>query len=206
MHTHAEVYLESSDNWEKQVENILLPYDESLTIEEEVGEDGEIYDYNPNGLFDWYQIGGRWTGSHGRYNPAEDISNYETCKWCHGTGLRNDEVGIKARRENPDYKCNGCCTYGENGKMEAGYFGAGMALKWNTEWVNHESNIVAVEKIDDKLDCGTIFINNECWEFELWDEETKKWIPNPEFNGNVKDFLNKKGITTGFLVTVDYHW
>jgi|GEM_PF-5786012 len=207
MHTHAEIYLESNENWQEQVEDILSQYDANLEIQEEKDEDGNLYWCNPNGIFDWYEIGGRWTGSHGNYNPEEDIRNYEKCRLCDGTGLRNDEIGLKHRQENPDYKCNGCYHYNrDTGVDEPGFFGVGMALKWPTDWFNHESNIIPIEEIDEKLDCGTIFFNGDYWENEEWDYDNKKFKPNKDFNGNVKEFLTKNNITTGFLVTVDYHW
>lgn len=42
-------------------EQQLAPYDENLAVET-VDEDGEIYTRNPDAKWDWYEIGGRWTG------------------------------------------------------------------------------------------------------------------------------------------------
>jgi len=145
MHNHAEVYLENLKDWKSQVEEILLPYDENLNTE--------------NGLFDWYQIGGRWTGSHGNYDPETDPLNFD-----------------------------------EKGK-----------LNWPALWVDHSSNIIAVENVDDELTCATIFFDNTYFESSYWSDVKKDFVANKEFDGNVKKFLSKRGITTGFLVTVDYH-
>jgi hypothetical protein len=41
----------------------ILEYEYSKYNEEEIGFDGEIYStYNPNSKWDWYAIGGRWSG------------------------------------------------------------------------------------------------------------------------------------------------
>lgn len=39
----------------------LAPYDENLEVEA-YEEDGETYHHNPKAKWDWYSIGGRWTG------------------------------------------------------------------------------------------------------------------------------------------------
>lgn len=53
----------------------MAPYDESLEIEQ-VTEDGETYWTNPQSFWDWWQIGGRWTG------------HLDGCNGCNGTGER----------------------------------------------------------------------------------------------------------------------
>lgn len=69
---------------------------------------------NPNSKWDWYQIGGRWTGVLvPNYNPNEDPANQETCFLCHGTGKRTD-MDVEGG-------CNGCK-------------GTGVATKWPTQW------------------------------------------------------------------------
>jgi len=70
-------------------------------IDDEFSEDGG------DGKYDWYQLGGRFTGYFTDYNPNTDPKNVETCGLCEGTGMRNDEMGQKTREQNPDYKCNG---------------------------------------------------------------------------------------------------
>jgi hypothetical protein len=44
---------------QKNVGSVLAQYDENLEVAE-YGEEGTMY--NPNGHWDWYQIGGRWAG------------------------------------------------------------------------------------------------------------------------------------------------
>ena len=69
---------------------------------------------NPNGKWDWWTIGGRWTG-HLRpdYDPYKDPRNLKTCWLCHGTGKRDDELGRNFRLKDPTYTCNGCNGSGQ---------------------------------------------------------------------------------------------
>lgn len=77
---------------------------------------------NPNARWDWWTVGGRWTGMLSPvYDPEEDPTNTEVCNLCGGTGLRNDTLGRKARAEDPAYTCNGC-----DGKK--------IRTKWPTQW------------------------------------------------------------------------
>jgi hypothetical protein len=81
-----------------------------------VERDGRYYKRtNPNRRWDWWQVGGRWTGllSPG-YDPEKDPANIETCRLCDGTGRRADMV--------VENGCNGCQ-------------GTGRCVKWPTAWV-----------------------------------------------------------------------
>jgi len=65
--------------------------------------------YNPQSKFDWWVIGGRWTGMlRPDYNPWTDPRNLEACDMCGGTGKRDDVLGRDSRRKCPGYSCNGC--------------------------------------------------------------------------------------------------
>lgn len=41
---------------------------------------------DPAGWWDWYQIGGRWTGHLSDYDPRDDPANTRPCRTCSGTG------------------------------------------------------------------------------------------------------------------------
>lgn len=62
--------------------------------------------YNPKSKWDWYVIGGRWTGEFSDYDPLKDPANWEPCTICGGTGTRSDAIAI-ANGFKPGY-CNGC--------------------------------------------------------------------------------------------------
>lgn len=40
--------------------------------------------YNPKSKWDWYQVGGRWTGFLSDYNPLDDPNNVKECFHCQG--------------------------------------------------------------------------------------------------------------------------
>lgn len=119
------------------VERAMAPYDEQLEVEEYVEEDGTTYMHNPQSFWDWYQIGGRWTGHFARdeYDPELDRRNWEPCNICQGTGMRTDKLGNDARKRDPSYTCNACSGSAERGLP------VGWRIKWPTEWVNDVGNI-----------------------------------------------------------------
>jgi hypothetical protein len=45
------------------------------------------------GFWDWYQIGGRYTGILSGYDPSADPANHFPCMWCDGTGTTTSTVG-----------------------------------------------------------------------------------------------------------------
>ncbi len=91
--------------------------------------------YNPASHWDWYVIGGRWTGALTGYDPHDDPRNMEPCDLCHGTGTRSWSPEDEARKvavlpgevadppitETKLIQCNGC-------------EGKGSRLKWPSEW------------------------------------------------------------------------
>jgi hypothetical protein len=90
---------------------------------------------NPQGYWDWWSIGGRWTGRLSGYDPETDPTNSEVCFICAGTGRRDDAIGNQARLADPAYKCNGCD-------------GSGVAVKWPTSWADHDGDIVPALAVD----------------------------------------------------------
>ena len=73
---------------------------------------------NDEGYWDWWVRGGRWTGifASEAEQPENNPKNYETCKQCNGTGLRNDKIGREERERDPAYTCNGCSGKGKHMK------------------------------------------------------------------------------------------
>ncbi len=166
MHEHAEVLIKHADHVEEQIKAIMEPYREIYFDDE---------DSEPQGWWDFYQIGGRWKGEHDpEYSQTKDPLHWETCWLCAGTGKRTDMVVSDG--------CNGCG-------------GTGVKLKWPTQWGSHHSDIIPVEKVTPKLTCarlilpGIDMLTSDDWNNGL----------------NVKDALDKHNIISGYLVTVDYH-
>jgi hypothetical protein len=159
------------------IATILAPWDEGDHLVDAVDElDGTVYQHNPNGRWDWWQLGGRWTGvwSAG-YDPRKDPANRETCWLCGGTGLRSDERGNAWRAKNPSYTCNGC-GYGEDATP-------GIKLKHPNVWVKHpELDVVPVAallKADEEKLPYAIAAAPDVWlERKTWDGENFRECPD----------------------------
>lgn len=90
--------------------------------------------YNPRSKWDFYKIGGWWTGMLAGYDPTEDIENWETCPACGGTGRLDAELGIRHREENLTYTCTGCD-------------GTGWSVKSPSRFRDHEGNVQPVANL-----------------------------------------------------------
>lgn len=216
MHYQAEVFIPSNKNVEAQIERIMSPYDENeRCVFKEIKEGDEDYeDYdedkitgkrgywtNPKGFWDWFEIGGRWSGEHDDYDPYSNPINYEPCYICGGTGFRCDNVGMEARDDDPTYTCNGCGQYdNENKVWTHGKIGKGLKPKWNV--ARYDGDVVAIKDIKKELTAYTLIVNGEVFHKKEWNGET---FVDGGFNGNVLEKLKELGITDGYLVTVDYH-
>lgn len=87
---------------------------------------------NPQGRWDWWQVGGRWTGCWSEYDPCADPVNQECCRQCGGSGRRDDQVGRDLRAKDPNFACNGCQ-------------GSGSSVKW--ELAPHAGDIVPAAQL-----------------------------------------------------------
>lgn len=86
--------------------------------------------------WDWFQIGGRWTGTLDGYEPGKDPANLKPCEFCEATGTTTEAVAQKypAYREHVGKPCIQCN-------------GTGQAQKWPTEWKRHEGDVRPVESL-----------------------------------------------------------
>lgn len=129
---------ENADDVEEKVAELLEPYNEN----------GE---WNREGSrWDWWVIGGRWTGALDGYDPEKDPANVETCNLCAGTGMRNDEIGRKHRAQNPEYTCNGCD-------------GEGKRVKWPTQWKRHQGDMVPATKVPSEFTPFALVTPDGAW-------------------------------------------
>lgn len=210
MHSHAEVWLETIEDLDDQISGIMEPYSENNKVmlrSEEWTDDNnrvhkETYWTNPKGWWDWFVIGGRWTGVKDNYDPRKDRRNWEKCPLCEGTGYRSDELGKEAREKNPTYTCNACGEYDNEKKVWThGGLPEGMRVAWH--YKRHDGDIMPVKDISDDLSCYTLIIGKDVFHMEEWDGNT---FVKTDFDGKVKQKLDQMGITDGYLVTVDYHY
>uniref|UniRef100_UPI003F49400C hypothetical protein n=1 Tax=Pseudonocardia sp. CA-138482 TaxID=3240023 RepID=UPI003F49400C len=131
MHYLAFVIIPAEGDPTDLVTETLAPFDEQLEVPTvKVGElarlgdaaEAEIepveYEGNPRGLWDWWQIGGRWTGWLSGYDPRTDPALTEPCPQCHGDLAE-------------DRGCNGCDS-------------TGRARIWPTSWPRHDGDIVVM--------------------------------------------------------------
>jgi hypothetical protein len=89
---------------------------------------GRFYDRtNPNKKWDWWMIGGRWTGHFKPgYDADKDPTKREICRLCAGTGTRTDMTVANG--------CNGCQ-------------GSGVTTTWPTQWKAMESDQLQIKDI-----------------------------------------------------------
>jgi len=161
-------------------------------------EDGETYWHNPNGKWDWWQLGGRWTGVWSEYDPEQDPANWEQCWLCNGTGMRDDERAREWRARNPEYSCNGC---GHDGPKKPG-----VALKWPTQWVQRpQLDVVPVSKLLDDPKARipyAICAAPDVWlEKETWTGET--WLECPDWPAVARAALELR--RDCWIAAVDVH-
>lgn len=172
------------DEVEPYVEKAMSPH-----IEEWDGEE-------KRGFWDWWQVGGRWTGVWGEYDPQQDPANIETCRVCGGAGLRPDAARFE--NETPGWTehtggCNGCR-------------GKGTCMKWPTEWRSYDGDIIKVAALLNNplqrpitvvLPDGTA-VERERWTGEEWTKQT-----DDEWEDALAEALTPHRDQA--LVAVDYH-
>jgi hypothetical protein len=111
-----------------------------------------------NDWWDWYQIGGRWTGALDGYDPTKDPANQEPCRFCNATGKRTDMVVANG--------CNACN-------------GTGIAQKWPTEYGFREGDIVPLETLTQETYVNQIH-RVVCSYGDYASEEYVPWAPEGE--------------------------
>ena len=143
--------------------------------------------YGEGREWDWFQVGGRWTGLFDGYNPNKDPKNRVKCQYCNGTGKRKDMV--------VEGGCNGCN-------------GTGKELKWPTDWKTRKGDILPVSKLTKKHLEGVCAVCCEGYgwlggdEYVPWAEDLKSKFKPREFPS--LKWL-KKQYAKGVVVVIDCH-
>lgn len=188
------VLVEPDQEVEDAVERLPAPYDENIEVPpyehvcycvEDDAPDPECYDchgegvvdstYNPKSKWDWYQIGGRWSGLFAQdYDPEKDPRNQEVCDLCGGTGHRRDLIwyraehgGVTAAPPTPDAEpvpwCNGCA-------------GKGQRVMWPTQWIPAPGNTSRVGDLPEgTVPYAVVTPNGEWYEKGLSRNENPDW-------------------------------
>jgi hypothetical protein len=136
-HFLAFVLIPGEGDADQLVAETLAPYSENLEVEQRPYGDPEpdgtydTYGWNPRGIWDWFTIGGRWTGHLAQlvtgqpYSPETDPANIEPCDYCDGTGVRRDGITPGT--------CNACLDTSDSTAWDKP--GRGFRTKWPTQWV-----------------------------------------------------------------------
>lgn len=157
------------------------------TMREVACEVARIMEPYGNGIeYDWFQLGGRWTGKFDGYDPQKDPKNSRTCTLCGGTGERKD-MAVKNG-------CNGCN-------------GSGKEILWPTQWKPRKGDTKAVKKlIQADIDVYAVCCDGYGW---LGGDEYIPWAEDHEskFRRREKPPLDwiKKTFPRGMAVVVDCH-
>jgi hypothetical protein len=166
-----------------QVEELMAPW--------YVGENSD------DGWWDWWVIGGRFTGLLSGYDPKQDPVNQEICTTCNGTGTRPgglEEFGAKWLAWVKG--CNGC-------------LGTGHTTKWRL--APHDGDIQIADAVlrwmdqnpEEGAPCYTILSADGVHHRKTWDSDKEDYIHNPGFEQVVRDMLQKH--LGRRVVVVDYH-
>lgn len=133
---------------------------------------------NPNAKWDWWTIGGRWTGSISGFDAYNAPENQERCDGCFGTGIRpggREEFGEEWFKGTNG--CNGCK-------------GTGKRAKWTLN--DHDGDIQLVENVKkdfvpfaiidadgkwyEKGEMGWFGVSSGDKKEKVWDDQAKKLI------------------------------
>lgn len=177
MHYHCEIWTKEKPS-QGLLDKIMAPHND-----EGSGSDR---------FWDWWVVGGRYSGSHDGYDPSDDPQNIEICEICNGTGDRrkgpykDDSPGCR--------HCNGC---------------SGSGVKVTFMCVPHEEDILPLKDCKDDLTAYTLIVDKGRWpkvyHEETWNRKAQNFNKGPLDTKTVKQFLASLGITDGWLTTVDYH-
>ena len=135
---------------------------------------------NPRGRWDFYQIGGRWTGALDGYNPDDDPANQEQCRACNGSGYRDEEP------------CSAC-------------EGAGRSVVWPTRWKPHSGDVQNASVALHKGFIPYSLVSNDAQWFcsEVWSNRDRRFLPTiDDWEGFVRECL---ATHKGRVAVVDYH-
>lgn len=185
MHTHCEVY--SPD----------FPGDPLMYILEVM----EPYNYHngdsgDDAFFDWLVIGGRWSGSHtlAQLDPKKlgEFKNICVSREFFRNGRQN-EIDFLFKMYFPEVDLP--APYGRDAYRDWGY----------------PDDIIDLAVLPDSFKCHTLVVPGVgYWHVEEFDSEKEEFITTEfgfQYQGRVKPFLREQlGITSGYLITVDYHF
>lgn len=181
---------------EEAVATLMDPYNEQdhlVLVDDPRYPEESPYETNPRSFWDWWQLGGRWTGYLSDYDPHTDPANMEPCDH-YGHGL----------------PCNQCES-------------TGLRLKWPTEWVAVDKDLIPAKVVADWLEIDpTKFpytflagervlhreVHNPEWRPGQGEDGKSDYsnymIDTPDFQASVIESL-RRAPEGCMVVIVDYH-
>lgn len=90
-------------------------------------------EHGQNVWWDFYHIGGRWTGLLDGYDPLSDPDNTEKCEFCDETGKCPELERVLGTDKCPDPDC-------VNGRKP----------KWPIGWKRHSGDVIPVERLTEE--------------------------------------------------------
>ena len=167
---------------------VIVACNDDRSLEEKVAETmGPTSDFNSKdggGFWDWYQIGGRWSGIFDGYDPTKDEQNTEVCQSCRGTG----------RSTSGKLHCIPCD-------------GKGRVVKWPTEWARHNGDVMPIDRLtrEQVIRFYRVVTPREVFESERYEP----WCEEGESNFQKQQLPSADWLKTEFAgylcVVVDNH-
>jgi hypothetical protein len=116
--------------------NAVVPLVNQYVETDTWGEDGTRYD--------WFQVGGRFTGLLDNYDPLADEANYERCEFCEGTGTTTQAVANQypAYQEHVGQPCIQC----NSDRVDGGGRFPGKRIRYGFQ--PHDGNVMPARNID----------------------------------------------------------
>ena len=114
--------------------------------------------YNPISKWDWYSIGGRWTGLlDNEFSPKDNPENLRECKSCNGTGKIKERdvtklktLKVKTKIEYKERDCKRC-------------EGKGESLVWPTSYAKFDGDIKPVTDFPEDTSPYAIVLPDGTW-------------------------------------------
>lgn len=179
MHYLAFVLIPDDGDPHEHVSRLMAPHQERYEKETDT----------LGGFWDFWSIGGRWSGYLDGYQPEKDPKNIERCDLCAGTGQRLPPPLSGAGT----WTCNGC-------------EGTGSRVKWPTQWAPHHGDIApaavahAKAAADSWMPYTVVVGSGEALHARHWNGE--RFEENAEYKDSVLRALSEH---TGRVAVVDYH-
>lgn len=138
---------------------VLIDKPDTLTEESILAAVDAVLDRYRDDKFDWFQVGGRWTGHFDGYDPEKDPATLEMCDLCGGTGDRATHRH-EPRAGQHKTGCNGC-------------LGTGAKQKWPTTWPFRAGDCKPASALTEKdLDIYAVVVSDYDWfggeRYEPW--------------------------------------